>query len=50
MRHWHVHNNVSLEQLIDVGDPDQLHQNDWSTQQISLALKNSIIKALGPMA
>ncbi|UWU88965.1 SGNH/GDSL hydrolase family protein [Bradyrhizobium sp. CB1015] len=50
MRHWHVQNNVSLEQLIDTGDPDKLHQNDWSTQQVSLALKNAIIKALGPMA
>jgi len=50
MRHWHVQNNVSLEQLIDTGDPDKLHQNDWSTQQVSLALKNTIIKALGPMA
>ncbi|MBH5367338.1 SGNH/GDSL hydrolase family protein [Bradyrhizobium glycinis] len=50
MRHWHVHNNVSFEQLIDPSDPDKLHQNDWSTQQVSLALKNAIIKALGPMA
>ncbi|MCK1360547.1 SGNH/GDSL hydrolase family protein [Bradyrhizobium sp. 199] len=50
MRHWHVQNNVSFEQLIDTGDPDKLHQNDWSTQQISLALKSTIIKSLGPMA
>lgn len=50
MRHWHVQNNVSLEQLIDTGDPDKLHQNDWSTQQIALALKSTIIKSVGPMA
>jgi hypothetical protein len=50
MRHWHVQNGVSLEQLIDASDPDKLHQNDWSTQQVSLALKNAIIKSVEPMA
>jgi GDSL-like Lipase/Acylhydrolase family len=45
MRHWHVQNNVSFEQLVDTTDPDQLHQSDWSTMQVSLALKNAIIKA-----
>jgi len=51
MRHWHVQNNVSLEQMIDPTDPDQLHQSDWSTQQVSLALKNAIVKAaLPPLA
>ncbi|MEZ2141350.1 hypothetical protein AAE026_03410 [Bradyrhizobium sp. DN5] len=47
MRHWHVQNNVSFEQLLDTGDPDKLHQSDWSTQQISLALKSAMIKAVG---
>ena len=50
MRHWHVQNGISLEQLIDTSDPDKLHQNDWSTQQVSLALKNAIIKSVEPMA
>lgn len=50
MRHWHVQNNVSLEQLVDTSDPDQLHQSDWSTMQVSLALKNAIIKAAAPAA
>jgi hypothetical protein len=49
MRHWHVQNNVSLEQMIDPTDQDQLHQSDWSTQQVSVALKNAIIKATGPL-
>lgn len=48
MRHWHVQNNVSLEQMLDPSDPDQLHQNDWSTQQVSLALKNAIVRAAAP--
>ncbi|WP_027530798.1 SGNH/GDSL hydrolase family protein [Bradyrhizobium sp. WSM3983] len=50
MRHWHVQNNVSFEQLVDTTDPDQLHQSDWSTMQVSLALKNTIIKAATPTA
>lgn len=48
MRHWHVQNNVPLEQMLDPSDPDQLHQGDWSTQQVSLALKNAIVKAAAP--
>jgi hypothetical protein len=47
MRHWHVQDNVSLEQLVDTTDPDKLHQSDWSTWQVSLALKNSILKSTG---
>lgn len=47
MRHWHVQNKVSFEQLIDISDNDKLHQGDWSTQQISIALNNAIIKATG---
>jgi GDSL-like Lipase/Acylhydrolase family len=50
MRHWHVQNNVSFEQLVDTTDPDKLHQSDWSTLQVSLALKNAIVKAATPTA
>src|ERR1019366_7680412 len=28
MRHWHVHNNVSFEQMLDRTDDAKLHQND----------------------
>ncbi|OAF10867.1 GDSL family lipase [Bradyrhizobium centrolobii] len=45
MRHWHVQNGVSFEQLVDLTDPDKLHQSDWSTFQVSLALRSAIIKA-----
>ena len=38
MRHWHIHNNVPLADMIDPSDPDKLHQNDWSTMQVSKAL------------
>ena len=47
MRHWHVQNNVSFEQMVDTSDPDKLHQNDWSTMQVSLALKDAMIAAAG---
>jgi hypothetical protein len=51
MRHWHVQNKVSFEQLVDPTDGDDLlHQSDWSTMQVSLALKNAIIKAATPGA
>lgn len=51
MRHWHVHNNVSFEQMLDPTDqPDKLHQSDWSTLRISRALCDAITKALPPIA
>ncbi|MGT2436198.1 SGNH/GDSL hydrolase family protein [Bradyrhizobium betae] len=46
MRHWHVQNGVSFDQLLDPTDrPDMLHQSDWSTQQVSKALCRSITDA-----
>jgi hypothetical protein len=45
MRHWHVLNNASFEQLLDPEDDLKLHQSNWSTMQVSLALTNAIIKA-----
>lgn len=48
MRHWCVQNNVSFEQLLDRDDDLKLHQSDWSTMQVSLALKNAIINAAAP--
>ena len=50
MRHWHVYNNASFEQLLDPEDDLKLHQSNWSTMQVSLALTNSIIKAASPTA
>jgi hypothetical protein len=50
MRHWHVLNNASFEQLLDPEDDLKLHQSNWSTMQVSLALTNSIIKAATPTA
>jgi hypothetical protein len=48
MRHWHVQNNLSFEQLLDPTDPDKLHQSDWSTMQVSLGLCSAITKAAAP--
>jgi hypothetical protein len=50
MRHWHVHNNVSFERMLDPTDQDKLHQSDWSTLRISRALCDTITKALPPIA
>jgi hypothetical protein len=50
MRHWHVHNDVALSQMLDGTDPDKLHQNDWSTMLIARALCTAIKKAITPMA
>jgi hypothetical protein len=51
MRHWHVHNNVALPDMIDPSDqPDQLHQNDWSTMLISKALFDAIHRVFLRMA
>jgi hypothetical protein len=46
MRHWHVQNNVGLDQLFDPTDSqDRLHQSDWSTLGVSKALCDAITKA-----
>jgi len=45
MRHWHVHNNIGFDRMIDPTDPDRLHQSDWSTQRIAQALRDAITKA-----
>ena len=35
MRHWHVHNDIGFERMLDPTDPDKLHQSDWSTDCVS---------------
>ena len=45
MRHWHVHNNIGFDRMIDPTDPDRLHQSDWSTLRIAQALRDAITKA-----
>ena len=50
MRHWHVHNDVALAQMLDPSDPDKLHQNDWSTMEVSRVLSTAITKALAAVA
>ncbi len=49
MRHWHIHNNVALNQMIDPTDPDKLHQSDWSMLQFSKALFDSLTRAAAVM-
>jgi hypothetical protein len=45
MRHWHVHNNVAFERMLDPTDPDKLHQSDASTQRLSRGLCDTIMNA-----
>ena len=45
MRHWHIHDNVPLERMIDPTDDARLHQSDWSTRRVSVALCEAISKA-----
>jgi hypothetical protein len=45
MRHWHVHNNIGLDRMIDPTDPDKLHQSDWSTLRFAQTLRDAIAKA-----
>jgi len=50
MRHWHVHNNISFERMLDQSDGDKLHQSDCSTLRFSRALSDAIWKKLPPLA
>jgi hypothetical protein len=45
MRHWHVQNNISFERMLDPSDEAKLHQSDWSTQRLAVALCEAISKA-----
>ncbi|MDE5441880.1 SGNH/GDSL hydrolase family protein [Bradyrhizobium sp. CSA207] len=47
MRHWHVYNNASFEQLLAPDDELKLHQSDWSTMQVARALRSAILTATG---
>ncbi|WP_312015511.1 SGNH/GDSL hydrolase family protein [Bradyrhizobium manausense] len=47
MRHWHVSNNASFEQLLAADDSLKLHQSDWSTMHVARALRSAILKAIG---
>jgi len=50
MRHWHIHKGVALADMIDPDDTqDRLHQNDWSTMQVSQALFGAIRDMLTKM-
>jgi hypothetical protein len=49
MRHWHVHNNISLQRMLDETDEFKLHQSDCSTLRFSVALCDSIKNALPPL-
>lgn len=45
MRHWTVYDHINLDQMIDLTDPDRLHQSDWSTGCVTKALCGAILQA-----
>jgi hypothetical protein len=45
MRHWHVQDDISFDRMIDPTDHEKLHQSDWSTQRLAVALCEAISKA-----
>jgi hypothetical protein len=49
MRHWHIYNNIALADMIDPLDGEQLHQNEWSTMQVSKTLFRAIKDMLTKM-
>jgi hypothetical protein len=50
MRHWHVHNNIALADMIDPTDGDKLHQSDWSTMLVSKILVSAIHRGFMALA
>jgi hypothetical protein len=50
MRHWHLDNGVALADMLDPTDPDQLHQNDWSTMEVAKALCTAMTNVTAAMA
>jgi len=46
MRHWHVHNGISFERMLDPTDGDKLHQSDASTQRLARGLCDTILTAV----
>jgi hypothetical protein len=50
MRHWHVHNNIALADMIDPMDDAQLHQSDWSTMLVSRILVSAIQRGFMALA
>lgn len=45
MRHWHIHNNIGFDRMLDPTDPDRLHQSDGSMLRMSRGLADVIRKA-----
>jgi hypothetical protein len=45
MRHWHIHDDIPLQRMIDPTDDARLHQSAWSTRRVSVALCEAISKA-----
>jgi len=42
MRHWHVHDGISFDQMINNFDENQPHQNAWSYHCMAEALTEAI--------
>jgi GDSL-like Lipase/Acylhydrolase family len=43
MKKWHELAKISFDRLIDPGDDTRLHDSDWATEQLTIALCNVIL-------
>ena len=43
MKGWHEIEKISLDALVNAGDPDRLHDSDWATQRLTRSLKDEIV-------
>ncbi|WP_244443264.1 SGNH/GDSL hydrolase family protein [Bradyrhizobium sp. Ai1a-2] len=45
MRHWHIHNNIGFDRMLDPTDDDLLHHSDGSMLRVSKGLADAIRNA-----
>ncbi len=43
---WHEIAGISLDRMVNPGDPDRLHQSEWATQEITVKLHDVICDAV----
>jgi hypothetical protein len=50
MKRWHDIGKFSFEQVVDPTDDKRLHQSEWATKMVSIALHDVIIEAVNKSA
>jgi lysophospholipase L1-like esterase len=46
MKGWNEIEKISFDTLVDPTDPDRLHDSDWTTRRLSVALKDQIVQGV----